>query len=339
MPRRKTEPETEQGAVATMESPEAAAAHEPFNKRQIAELNIGPKPMKKLKDFDYCEDLAAYLRDFDGGADGAFEFLKIDSSDAELIRVELTRILGPAWLPETVAETPEEAAVETPAEPEPVAEPVKTPKPVASSNGQPHDVGQFLMDEWAAVEEAEADWEAAKEEAADCKKVYDKRLEAYGAAVREQRNPPPLFAQADRASTNGQHVEPAAETPATDESWRTVPLSEALIGITEKVIEKLADAGLRTVGDLEAFSAADHWSHPDRKIKGIGPETVAKIGDAMMKFWERRNMPAPTPAPEPAPEAAAEAAPAAADVPAGEAIDTTDAEAGEAADEGSNGDA
>ncbi len=67
-------------------------------------------------------------------------------------------------------------------------------------------------------------------------------------------------------------------------AWEALPISE--IGVAGKMAEKLADAGIATLGELSKAQARGEWWA--EKIKGIGPGAAEKIGDGWIAFWARR---------------------------------------------------
>lgn len=72
--------------------------------------------------------------------------------------------------------------------------------------------------------------------------------------------------------------------PKPSTAWQSLPVSE--IGVTGKMAEKLADAGIQTLGELSNAQARGEWWA--EKIKGIGPGAAEKIGDGWIAFWQRR---------------------------------------------------
>ena len=109
---------------------------------------------------------------------------------------------------------------------------------------------------------------------------------------------PDLFRQLDQeapaAKSNGTHqaAEPAAHSnghaPAPDDSaWRKELLSDVLTraGFTGKLIEKLADADLATLGELADFTAIRRLTD----IKGVGEANAEKIEKALENHWAQRQ--------------------------------------------------
>ena len=76
----------------------------------------------------------------------------------------------------------------------------------------------------------------------------------------------------------------AQPKPKPNTAWHSLPVSE--IGVTGKMAEKLADAGIATLGELSQAQARGEWWA--EKIKGIGPGAAEKIGDGWIAFWARR---------------------------------------------------
>jgi hypothetical protein len=74
--------------------------------------------------------------------------------------------------------------------------------------------------------------------------------------------------------------------PVPDADWRQVSLATALQGhVTEKMLEKLAEADLKTVGELGDFCKANRLTD----IKGVGEKKAEEIEKALEQFWAERN--------------------------------------------------
>ena len=73
--------------------------------------------------------------------------------------------------------------------------------------------------------------------------------------------------------------------PAANEAWRSAPLGE--LGLTAKLAEKLEEAGVETIGNLEDLRAAIA-EHKAEWPKGIGPGKVTLIEDAQLD-WLQAN--------------------------------------------------
>lgn len=103
----------------------------------------------------------------------------------------------------------------------------------------------------------------------------------------ERDQQPERFRRPERADG----AAPAAATAApaaTPDPAKSAPLSVlAPHGLTESKAEKLAEADIRTVADLEACINAGRLM----KIKGIGEKAIDKIADAVLA-WREKN-PAP----------------------------------------------
>ncbi len=141
------------------------------------------------------------------------------------------------------------------------------------------------------VQELETVWEARKEDAKEAKDAFDEavlRLRHLIQSAEEDEESMPLFNKNGQASP----APAVADAEALDESWKRVPLSEALEGISAAVLQKLKDAELETVGDLQAFIervGQNGYSDPLGTIKGIGAATAQKVADALEAFWKRRR--------------------------------------------------
>lgn len=139
------------------------------------------------------------------------------------------------------------------------------------------------------VQSASEQYENAKSEASWCKKRLEQlqarltNLIAEGPS-RQQQLPYPE--DGDRSDAG----DDADGTAAADESWKETPISEA-IDATEKQLEKLADAGVRTVGQFEALRAGQVDGYPDglRSIKGVGQKTVDKWEDEILEWLQQHT--------------------------------------------------
>lgn len=130
-----------------------------------------------------------------------------------------------------------------------------------------------------------AAYRVAKDKANEAKKLADASALDLSELISKLTNsePMPLFDQAHR---NGLPAVPQ------DDSWRDVPLCDALPSLTTPVLRKLADAELTTLGKLADFTAAER--SPGRfnqicDVKGIGKETATKIDAALDAFWASRK--------------------------------------------------
>ena len=163
---------------------------------------------------------------------------------------------------------------------------------------------QALCDAETACAEAESAWEEAKADAKAKKEVFEVEVGKLRSLVRALNSPPmPLFehAAAEREQESEQEASDSQEQdaeyspvasasgpgPDDDDSWRSVPLTEALQGCSEKVLNSLHEAGLDTVGDLADYTVDGKRELTD--ISGIGAAKTARIEEAMVEFWARRN--------------------------------------------------
>jgi hypothetical protein len=124
----------------------------------------------------------------------------------------------------------------------------------------------------AAVKEAELAYETAKATAATRKKFWEEQQARFNAAFDEYDLPAPLF-------------------DAADQDWRDVELVDALggqPGVTGSLLEKLAEAELRTVGQLSDYLNADGGRQRLTDIKGVGAKKAEAIEEALAAFWARR---------------------------------------------------
>lgn len=137
---------------------------------------------------------------------------------------------------------------------------------------------------------AESNWEEAKAEATEARKVFDKRVEELRNLVRRSKNlheETPLFNQ--RPTPQEAKSEEVKEAEVIDETWKQVKLAEALIDVPENVIEKLEqnEPPMRTMGELTAWLNADQGRNRLTDIKGIGRAKEDQIEEALAAFWTR----------------------------------------------------
>lgn len=115
-----------------------------------------------------------------------------------------------------------------------------------------------------------AEWEFLKDKTSAAKKTVDeigKRLSYLIARGPEKQHKLPF-----EDSTKGEVL-----------AWREASVAESL-GLTTSVLEKLASAGVTTIGELEDLRAGSGL----RSIKGIGQATVDKI-EAQVLEWLDEN--------------------------------------------------
>ncbi len=123
------------------------------------------------------------------------------------------------------------------------------------------------------VEAARREWDAAKEEASDCKKLYDGAVLRLSELIKKETAPPeamPLF--------------DAKPVPA-DEAWRAIPLREALLGLPERIYDALSAKTLNTMGEFADWSSKEYSRLTD--IPKIGEAMADRILDASDAFWVR----------------------------------------------------
>ena len=117
-------------------------------------------------------------------------------------------------------------------------------------------------------QDALAEWNAAKDHAAGCKKLYDARVVELRRLAAAHKEDLPLF------------------EPITDGSdWESVPLEQ--VGFLPADLTKLNDGGLHTVGELARYTED---SNELRDLAGIGEVAEARIVEVMDKFWAERGV-------------------------------------------------
>lgn len=127
------------------------------------------------------------------------------------------------------------------------------------------------------VMSAEHEYEVAKAEAGALKK----RLEQLQSQLTQ------MIAE---GPSRQQQLPFADEADAPGESWKDISISEA-IDATDKQLEKLADAGVRTVGQFESLRAGQIDGYPDglRSIKGVGQKTVDKWEEEILEWLQQHT--------------------------------------------------
>ncbi len=127
------------------------------------------------------------------------------------------------------------------------------------------------------VQSAEHEYECAKAEAASLKKRWEQLQHRLTQLIAEGPSRQQQLPFADEADT-------------PDESWKDTAISEA-IDATDKQLEKLADAGVRTVGQFESLRAGQIDGYPDglRSIKGVGQKTVDKWEEEILEWLQQHT--------------------------------------------------
>jgi hypothetical protein len=77
-----------------------------------------------------------------------------------------------------------------------------------------------------------------------------------------------------------------------DDSWRAVLLVEALDGLPAGILDRMREAELATVGQLQDWiNAKGHqgFSDPITEIPGIGPVKAEMVARRLELFWEQRK--------------------------------------------------
>lgn len=113
----------------------------------------------------------------------------------------------------------------------------------------------------------EAVWNNAKLAAKEAKESYEGAVAYLRGKIRKGPNPQLDF-QFDEAS-------------AADESWRSVPITQAL-KLSESQREKLSDAGVETVGEFEDLRGGRNRDYPR------GLSDLPKVGQATIDKWEQQ---------------------------------------------------
>lgn len=140
--------------------------------------------------------------------------------------------------------------------------------------------GMALHDEWQ--EKAEA--------AKAAKKRWEAHQESTQRFIAGLDETFPLFDGAERKAPPAP-AEPVVSDPApSPEPWRAVPTADlGRFDLSPKIVEKLTEAGLSTIGQLADWSASEKRL---TDIPGVGASTATKIEEALDRFWASQPKPA-----------------------------------------------
>ncbi len=208
----------------------------------------------------------------------------------------------------TVAESTAEA--DAPADVTATEQSTETPTEApaaAAATDEPHSQSVDLLDQISNAErecaEAEAVVNELKEDLKAAKKRYDARVDRLRSLARQSTYDAdrPLLTRTKTARQEATDVSPdgageaitspgcdsSITTPAADpDAWKLATIDQ--IGLKEALTERLIEAGLTTIGKLEAFraEAADHRaSWP----KGIGTAKITLIEDAVVAWLTKHR--------------------------------------------------
>lgn len=135
-------------------------------------------------------------------------------------------------------------------------------------------LAKYLNELEDACKAAEDEWNAAKKHASELKKVFEAAVLRLRGAVRQSKADEPLFAQPTEADSAIKDSDP----PPPSNEWRNAGID--VLGLTVKQIEKFAERGISTIGELEDLRGGDGLLSVD----GIGRATVDKIEDALIEW-------------------------------------------------------
>jgi hypothetical protein len=114
------------------------------------------------------------------------------------------------------------------------------------------------------------EWTQLKGDASEAKKEYDQAVSELSYLI--SRGPEKQQKLPFVDSTDGESL-----------AWRDIMVEESL-GLTAKILEKLEDAGVRTIGELEDLRAGAGLT----SIGGIGQTTADKIEEQVLE-WLSEN--------------------------------------------------
>ncbi len=137
-------------------------------------------------------------------------------------------------------------------------------------------------------DEAKYRYENLKSQASDAKKHWEALANQLSDKTQERRRRREAEHRAEeekkRNDANRPLLAKQTDEPEEDELWRSVLLSNTPHpGLKGKLLEKLNEADIETVGDLRDFTIAGNEL---TEIAGIGPGMAGKIGEAMDGFWK-----------------------------------------------------
>lgn len=173
------------------------------------------------------------------------------------------------------------------------AEPEATPAEAQQPARPDFDDPAVMANRLRRIEECEercrqsmTTWTSLAEQTKEAKKEYDADVLALRRAARACSEELPLFdAPAPSAATAAGQQPATATQAAPDDAWRSVPITE--LGLTESLTDKLQEAGIETIGQLED-QRAGQGPKPGpkglREIKGIGQGKVDVIEAAVLKW-------------------------------------------------------
>ena len=133
----------------------------------------------------------------------------------------------------------------------------------------------------AKVREYRSEYEDAAAEAKSRKKSLEAAQDQLSDLIARGPETMPLFDGPKPAAKPGPKPKKAA---APDEVWRADIIPD--LDLAPSIVEKLAEAGLHTIGDLADWSAGGRLL---QDIDGIGEAAAVKIDDAMTKYWSARS--------------------------------------------------
>lgn len=158
------------------------------------------------------------------------------------------------------------------------------------------------------VQEAQAEYDEAAEEAKTRKKRLESKQDELSKLIGSHADPAPMPLFDKPAVTAGAPSQAVASATTDDESWKPIPIREALLDLKPSLYGKLEDAQLWTMGEFQAFRKERDGTRWLTDIKGVGKAAVTQIEDAEMAFWDRWQARATAPAEQPATELSPEQA-------------------------------
>lgn len=134
----------------------------------------------------------------------------------------------------------------------------------------------------AVVADRERTYLSRKSQAKQAKEAFEEAVADLTAVIDDGQEILPLFDSLPPETETAETEAPGPE-PQND-AWRQVPVSE--LGLSASILEKLAEAGCETVGELEDRRA----SHKGlRSISGIGEKKITIIEDAIVAWLTKHR--------------------------------------------------
>lgn len=141
------------------------------------------------------------------------------------------------------------------------------------------------------LKDAECDLDEAKEGVKTAQGNVDELTRKLWQTIAEIKNPPPLYNTEALPSGNGKAPAPEMKE---DESWRNVPIKQAMPGLGKRIYDGFEAKKLATMGEFCDWRNKDGGANWVTDLPGVGKGGADKIDDAMEAFltqWRKENPP------------------------------------------------